>query len=131
MRLPDISNLDYTVILCSRLSDTRAFYQDTMGFPVAEDVENRVSFRDHLEFLDGGILQAFHVARGKAKLNARREPYDDGLPQHRYTGLGIAKPFQITTVVPQLSTLENVRVALQALTSRYDAWRPRCWPTRC
>ena len=48
-----------------------------------------------------------------------------GLPQHRYAKLGIAKSFQITTVFPQLSTLENVRVALQALTSRYDIWRPR------
>ena len=48
-----------------------------------------------------------------------------GLPQHRHARLGIAKSFQITTVFPQLSTLENVRVALQALVSRYDVWRPR------
>ena len=48
-----------------------------------------------------------------------------GLPQHRYAKLGIAKSFQITTVFPQLTTTENVRVALQALTSRYDVWRPR------
>jgi len=48
-----------------------------------------------------------------------------GVPQHRYARLGIAKSFQITTVFPQLSTLENVRVALQALVSRYDVWRPR------
>ncbi len=48
-----------------------------------------------------------------------------GLPQHRYARLGIAKSFQITTVFPGLSTLENVRVALQALTTRYDVWRPR------
>jgi len=48
-----------------------------------------------------------------------------GLPQHRYARLGIAKSFQITTVFPQLSTLENVRVAVQALVSRYDVWRPR------
>ena len=45
MSLGDISNLNYIVILCSRLSDTRAFYQDVMGFLVAEDVENWVSFR--------------------------------------------------------------------------------------
>ena len=48
-----------------------------------------------------------------------------GLAQHHYAKLGIAKSFQITTVFPQLSTLENVRLALQALTSRYDIWRPR------
>ncbi len=48
-----------------------------------------------------------------------------GTPQHRFARMGIAKSFQITTVFPQLSTLENVRVALQALVSRYNVWRPR------
>lgn len=48
-----------------------------------------------------------------------------GTPQHRYARLGIAKSFQITTVFPQISTLENVRVAVQALVSRFDIWRPR------
>ena len=48
-----------------------------------------------------------------------------GTPQHRFARLGIAKSFQITTVFPLLSTQENVRVALQALVSRYDIWRPR------
>ena len=48
-----------------------------------------------------------------------------GLPQHRYARLGIAKSFQITNVFPHLTTLENVRVALQALVSRFDIWRPR------
>jgi branched-chain amino acid transport system ATP-binding protein len=45
-----------------------------------------------------------------------------GTPQHKYAKLGIAKSFQITTVFPQISTLENVRVALQALVTRYDIW---------
>jgi branched-chain amino acid transport system ATP-binding protein len=48
-----------------------------------------------------------------------------GLPQHRFAPLGIAKSFQITNVFPQLSTLENVRVARQALVSRFDLWRSR------
>ena len=46
-------------------------------------------------------------------------------PQHRFARLGIAKSFQITSLFPQLGTLENVRVALQAMHSRYDVWRPR------
>ena len=46
-------------------------------------------------------------------------------PQHRYARLGIAKSFQITTVFPSLSVAECVRVACQALVSRYDIWRPR------
>ena len=48
-----------------------------------------------------------------------------GTPQHRSAALGIAKSFQITNVFPSLTALENVRVAAQALVSRYDPWRPR------
>ncbi|MBW8267985.1 ABC transporter ATP-binding protein [Caldovatus aquaticus] len=48
-----------------------------------------------------------------------------GLPQHRFAHMGIAKSFQITNVFPELSALENVRIALQARVSRYDIWRPR------
>lgn len=45
MNLGGIGNLDYTVILCSRMQDTRAFYSDIMSFPVEQDQENWVSFR--------------------------------------------------------------------------------------
>ena len=48
-----------------------------------------------------------------------------GLPQHRFAHKGIAKSFQITNLFPQPSVLENVRVALQALVSRFDIWRRR------
>jgi branched-chain amino acid transport system ATP-binding protein len=48
-----------------------------------------------------------------------------GLPQHRFAHLGIAKSFQITSVFPQLSTHENIRVAAQALVARFDLWRAR------
>lgn len=45
MSLGGIGNLGYIVILCSRMRDTRAFYNDIMGFQIAEDQENWVSFR--------------------------------------------------------------------------------------
>lgn len=45
MSLRDIHNLDHTVLLCSRLEETRAFYRDVMGFPVEVDRGNWVSFR--------------------------------------------------------------------------------------
>jgi len=48
-----------------------------------------------------------------------------GTPQHKFAALGIAKSFQITNVFPQLPVHENVRVALQALASRYQIWKPR------
>ena len=45
MSLGGIGNLDYTVILCSRMVETRAFYRDIMRFPIEVDLENWVSFR--------------------------------------------------------------------------------------
>ena len=34
MSLGDIRNLDYTILLCSKLAETKAFYLDVMGFPL-------------------------------------------------------------------------------------------------
>ncbi|MCC0044394.1 MAG: VOC family protein [Brucellaceae bacterium] len=45
MSLSDIHNLDYTVLLCSRLAETKAFYRDVMKFPIETDREYWVSFR--------------------------------------------------------------------------------------
>jgi len=45
MSLGGITSFDYTVILCSKLADTRRFYSEIMGFPIEEDRENWVSFR--------------------------------------------------------------------------------------
>ncbi|MFZ6765152.1 VOC family protein [Pseudoroseomonas sp. WGS1072] len=45
MSLGGIENLDYTVILCTKLAETRAFYRDVMRFPIEVDLENWVSFR--------------------------------------------------------------------------------------
>lgn len=47
------------------------------------------------------------------------------LPQHRITRLGVAKSFQITSVFPQLSVLDNVRIALQGMGRRFDVWTKR------
>lgn len=48
-----------------------------------------------------------------------------GVKQHHYPHLGIAKSFQITNVFPQLSAHENVRVAVQAMSSRFNIWTKR------
>ena len=45
MSLGDIRNLDYTILLCSRMQDTKQFYLDVMGFPLFHDTERRVSFQ--------------------------------------------------------------------------------------
>ncbi len=48
-----------------------------------------------------------------------------GLPQHRFARIGIAKSFQITSVFPRLSVHENVRVAKQALSTRWNMFSAR------
>jgi lactoylglutathione lyase len=65
MGIKEIRNLDYTVLLCSRMQDTRAFYEDVMGFPVEEDRETWVSFRV------GATLLALRP-------RAATSPWDDG-----------------------------------------------------
>jgi len=68
------------------------------------------------------ISGAFPPSSGRIEYQGRDITHT---PQHRFARLGIAKSFQITTVFPQLSVAENVRVALQALVSRFDIWRRR------
>ncbi len=45
------------------------------------------------------------------------------LPPHRRSHLGIGRSYQITNIFPDLSTLENLRVAVQSRTVHYDMWR--------
>ena len=48
-----------------------------------------------------------------------------GLAQHEFARIGIAKSFQITNVFKQLSAHENVRVAAQMRSARFELLRPR------
>lgn len=45
MSLRELRNIDHTVILCSRLDATRAFYRDVMRFPVEIEQGDWISFR--------------------------------------------------------------------------------------
>jgi catechol 2,3-dioxygenase-like lactoylglutathione lyase family enzyme len=45
MSIKEIRNFDYTILLCRKMKETRAFYNDVMGFPIELDLENWVSFR--------------------------------------------------------------------------------------
>ncbi|MGP9812686.1 ABC transporter ATP-binding protein [Rhodopseudomonas sp. NSM] len=47
------------------------------------------------------------------------------LQQHRFVHLGIARSYQITSIFPQLTAHENVRIGAQAFVSRYNIWTPR------
>jgi branched-chain amino acid transport system ATP-binding protein len=44
---------------------------------------------------------------------------------HEYARMGIAKSFQITSVFPELTTQENVRLAVQAKVTRFELFRSR------
>jgi branched-chain amino acid transport system ATP-binding protein len=68
--------------------------------------------------LSGGL----EPSAGRVEFEGRNIAFQ---PQHRFAHFGIAKSSQITSVFPLLSVQENVRVAAQALVSRYDFWRPR------
>lgn len=48
-----------------------------------------------------------------------------GTPPHQFARMGIAKSFQITNVFPELSARENVRIAVQALSERFQLFRSR------
>jgi glyoxylase I family protein len=45
MSVTSIRNLDHTVLLCTNLGETRAFYRDIMKFPIETDLDNWVEFR--------------------------------------------------------------------------------------
>jgi branched-chain amino acid transport system ATP-binding protein len=48
-----------------------------------------------------------------------------GNAQHQFARMGIAKSFQITNLFPQLSVIENVRLAVQMRQRRFDFWSAR------
>ena len=45
MSLGGISNLDYTILLCGKFEETRAFYRDVMKFPLETDRPDWAGFR--------------------------------------------------------------------------------------
>lgn len=71
----------------------------------------------------------FNVLSGSFVPSSGRVVFDgvdvSGLRQHRFAGLGVAKSFQTTNVFPAFSTLDNVRIALQAGVARMNFWRRR------
>jgi branched-chain amino acid transport system ATP-binding protein len=71
----------------------------------------------------------FNVISGAIPASSGKVLFEGGditaLKQHEYARVGIAKSFQITNVFKQLSAHENVRVAAQALQSRFNLWSDR------
>jgi branched-chain amino acid transport system ATP-binding protein len=102
------------------------------GFTALEDVS--VAFQtEGLTSIIGpngaGKSTFFNILSGAFPPSEGRVWFEDTeitrLPQHRFAHLGIAKSFQVTNLFPQLTALENVRVAVQALHSRFNLWSLR------
>ncbi len=65
---------------------------------------------------------AFRPSSGQVRFNGRDIT---GLDQHQFARIGIAKSFQITNVFKKLSAHENVRVAAQMRSTRFELLQPR------
>ena len=68
------------------------------------------------------VSGAFAPTQGRVRFQGKDIT---GLAQHAFARIGIAKSFQITNVFKQLSAHENVRVAAQMRSSRFELLRPR------
>ena len=68
------------------------------------------------------VSGAFAPTQGRIRFQGRDIT---GLAQHEFARVGIAKSFQITNVFKQLSAHENVRVAAQMRSTRFELLRPR------
>jgi branched-chain amino acid transport system ATP-binding protein len=102
------------------------------GFVALNNVS--VSFaKDKLSAIIGpngaGKSTFFNVISGAFPPSSGRVSFEGrditGLPPHAYARLGVAKSFQITSVFPRLTARENVRVAAQMPSKRFDLWTPR------
>ena len=71
----------------------------------------------------------FNVVSGSFPPTSGRIVFDGqditGSAQHLFAHRGIAKSFQITNLFPQLTVVENVRVAAQARRTTFDMWSAR------
>ncbi|MDQ7842235.1 MAG: ABC transporter ATP-binding protein [Armatimonadota bacterium] len=76
-----------------------------------------------------GKTTLFHLISGELPVSAGRILFFGrditGLPSYRRTALGLGRTYQITTLFPRLSVLENVLLALLGTDGRkYDPRRP-------
>ena len=92
MSLGDIRNLDHTILLCSKMQETKDFYRDVMGFPLAHDTERWVSFQ-----VGSSLLTLRPRGPGLAEKVPRRYNLDSDLTCDVPPGGTNAANFPLTT----------------------------------
>lgn len=75
-----------------------------------------------------GKTTLFNLITGHTKPSSGRVWFENaditGMSYHQVVRRGVAKSYQITMVFPQLTVLENVRIAAQSAQWPYVFWRP-------
>ena len=111
--------------------ETRGLTMDFRGFRALHDADLRVQ-EGTLHAIIGpngaGKTTLFNLLSGLLSPTRGRILFAGqditGHPPHRIARLGIARSFQITSIFPHLTLLDNVRLALQAGTRHgYAFWR--------
>jgi branched-chain amino acid transport system ATP-binding protein len=100
------------------------------GITAVDRVDLRVE-RGELRAIIGpngsGKTTLFQLISRAIPPTAGRIVYDGrditAMPEHRLAHIGIARSFQTTNVFPELSVLENLRVAVQARHAMLNFWR--------
>ncbi len=118
--------------MSNAILETRSLSKTFGGFTALKDVS--VSFpRGQLTAVIGpngaGKSTFFNVISGALFPTAGSVHFEGrdltGAAPHQYAHMGIAKSFQITSVFPELTTEENVRIAVQARTIPFQLFKSR------
>lgn len=112
--------------------ETRGVYKRFGGFTALKDVSVKVS-RGKLTSIIGpngaGKSTYFNMLSGGLAPSEGEVLFEGknitGLAPHEFARIGLAKSFQITNLFPNFTSLENVRIALQAHVARYGLWQKR------
>jgi branched-chain amino acid transport system ATP-binding protein len=111
--------------------ETRGLTMDFRGFRALDGVDLRVQ-EGTIHAVIGpngaGKTTLFNLLSGLLSPSRGRVLFGGhditGHPPHQIARLGIARSFQITSVFPHLTLLDNIRLALQARTALgYNFWR--------
>jgi branched-chain amino acid transport system ATP-binding protein len=110
--------------------ETHGLTMDFRGFRALDGIDLRIE-EGTIHAIIGpngaGKTTLFNLLSGLLRPTGGRIQFQGrdvtGLPPHRLAAAGIARSFQITSVFPHLSALDNVRLALAARTSMgYAFW---------